>query len=73
MSICVDARYNLVEVTDDWHCVATPNEGWKSIFCSYRESYKYKYVAVRENYFHLVFCILNTYVVFCCTEKFCVK
>ena len=26
MSICVDARYNLVEVTDDWHCVATPNE-----------------------------------------------
>ena len=26
MSISVGARYNLVEVTDDWHCVATLNE-----------------------------------------------
>ena len=60
MTFDVDARYNLVEVTDDRHCVATPNEERVFFALIERVIIKYKHVAVRENYFHLVFCILNT-------------
>ena len=57
-------------MTDDWHCVATPNEERVFFALIERVINISTYVAVRENYFHLVFCILITYVVFCCMEKF---